>query len=64
MQRKWTKANAYLALDLLERLLQFDPGKRITATDALSHPYFTAGMNPSGSLASIPYPFNSVSRPQ
>lgn len=52
------------ALDLLERLLQFDPGKRITATDALSHPYFTAGMNPSGSLASIPYPFNSVSRPQ
>jgi len=30
------------ALDLLECLLQFDPSKRITAQDALSHPYFTA----------------------
>ncbi|KAH8834760.1 kinase-like domain-containing protein [Flagelloscypha sp. PMI_526] len=29
------------ALDLLERLLKFDPKERITAAEALSHPYFT-----------------------
>jgi len=30
------------AIDLLERLLQFDPSKRLTAADALRHPYFPA----------------------
>jgi serine/threonine protein kinase len=29
-----------LALDLLNRCLTFDPTKRITATEALAHPYF------------------------
>ncbi|KAI0825211.1 kinase-like domain-containing protein [Trametes gibbosa] len=29
------------AVDLLERLLQFDPSKRISAAEALTHPYFT-----------------------
>ncbi|KAG9411895.1 hypothetical protein AC1031_017528 [Aphanomyces cochlioides] len=28
------------ALNLLDKLLQFDPNERITATDALQHPYF------------------------
>lgn len=32
------------AIDLLERLLQFDPSKRITAAEALSHPYFTSSV--------------------
>lgn len=27
------------ALDLLKRLLQFNPGKRLTAVEALKHPY-------------------------
>merc|ERR1712117_583865 len=30
-----------LALDLLEKMLDFDPKKRITAQAALSHPYFS-----------------------
>ncbi|KII94396.1 hypothetical protein PLICRDRAFT_36665 [Plicaturopsis crispa FD-325 SS-3] len=45
------------ALDLLERLLQFDPAKRITAADALNHPYFT-GVIP------VPPPFIANVAPQ
>ncbi|KAG6866258.1 negative regulator of the PHO system [Blastosporella zonata] len=29
------------AIDLLDRLLRFDPTERLTANEALSHPYFT-----------------------
>ncbi|CAL1696656.1 unnamed protein product [Somion occarium] len=36
------------AIDLLERLLQFDPNKRISAAEALNHPYFTS--------TALPYP--------
>lgn len=44
---------APLALDLLEKLLQFDPSKRLTCEEALQHPYFTSGPtvgnpNPTG----------------
>ncbi|CAK5228860.1 unnamed protein product [Aphanomyces euteiches] len=35
-------------LDLLEQMLRYDPAKRITAVDALKHPYF-AGINMSAS---------------
>lgn len=44
---------APLALDLLEKLLQFDPSRRLTCEEALNHPYFTSGPtvgnpNPTG----------------
>ncbi|EIM22450.1 cyclin-dependent kinase 5 [Wallemia mellicola] len=34
-----------LALDLLDKLLQFDPIRRLSCEDALRHPYFTAAFN-------------------
>jgi len=35
------------AVDLLERLLKFDPAERISAAEALSHPYFTSVTTPT-----------------
>ncbi|KAG2375139.1 hypothetical protein C9374_010143 [Naegleria lovaniensis] len=35
------------AIDLISKLLVFDPNKRITAQQALKHPYFTRGVQPT-----------------
>ncbi|KAL1749165.1 kinase-like domain-containing protein [Schizophyllum fasciatum] len=51
------------AIDLLERLLKFDPAERITAAEALNHPYFTSVQNPAqfsapaGSMAPPPFAY-------
>ena len=42
-----------LARDLLDKMLQFDPKKRITAQAALAHPYFSeCGLSPHDSSTS------------
>lgn len=38
---------ANLALDLLEKMLVFDPRKRITATESLAHDYVSPYHDPS-----------------
>lgn len=35
------------ALDLLENLLKFDPADRLSASEALLHPYFTSVASPA-----------------
>lgn len=47
------------ALDLLENLLQFEPTSRLSAHEALLHPYFTGGgLSAGGSAgyAAVPNP--------
>jgi mitogen-activated protein kinase 1/3 len=45
-----------LALDLLERLLAFNPAKRISVQEALAHPYLEAYHDPEDEPGSDPIP--------
>ena len=40
-----------LAIDLMERMLQFNPAKRITVADALAHPYLAQLHDPASELS-------------
>jgi len=56
-------------IDLLDRLLTYDPSKRITAAKALDHPYFTeaplpASMMPTFPSFHTPIPSSNTTRPQ
>jgi mitogen-activated protein kinase 1/3 len=45
-----------LALDLLEKLLTFDPVKRITVEEALKHPYLEPYHDPGDEPTAAPIP--------
>lgn len=40
-----------LAIDLMEKMLQFNPAKRITVEDALAHPYLAQLHDPASELS-------------
>jgi len=44
-----------LAIDLLEKMLELDTDKRITAEQALAHPYLAQYADPTDEPASLPY---------
>ena len=47
------------AVDLLERMLTFNPNKRITVTEALQHPYLSQYYDPEDEpVASEPFDFH------
>ena len=46
---------SFLAIDLLERMLDLDPDTRITAEQALAHPYLRQYADPSDEPVSEPY---------
>ncbi len=44
-----------LATDLLDKLLQIDPDRRVTAEQALLHPYLANFADPDDEVYSVPY---------
>ncbi|CDO94661.1 unnamed protein product [Kluyveromyces dobzhanskii CBS 2104] len=54
-RRRFPNASA-AALDLLDRMLQFDPRQRITAAEALSHPYLVSYHDPDDEPEGTPIP--------
>ena len=42
-----------MAIDLLEKLLVMDPDRRLTAEEALAHPYFTSYADPDDEVSVV-----------
>lgn len=54
-----------LGLDLLQRMLVYDPEKRISAEEALKHPWFSEAPLPAGPESMPDFPaLNEISREQ
>ena len=49
--------NIITALDLLDKMLTFNPHKRITVEEALAHPYLEQYFDPADEVASRTFPF-------
>ena len=45
----------FLAIDLLQKMLEMDADNRINADQALSHPYLAQYADPSDEPVSLPY---------
>lgn len=45
-----------LAIDLLEKLMVFDPSKRLTTKEALKHPYLSSYHDPLDEPVTSPIP--------
>ena len=45
--------------DLLSRLLAYDPSERITAAQALRHPYFNYTVDEHGQILGVRRPYGS-----
>ena len=51
----WFRLSIYLAIDLLEKMLELDADKRINAEEALAHSYLAQYADPSDEPSSPPY---------
>ena len=51
----WPCIGLFPAIDLLERMLELDADKRITAEEALAHPYLAQYADPTDEPISLPY---------